>query len=105
MTKQRKVYAQIAVGCLLISAWLFWAIAQADEVVFVDPWNARARLILVPEPAPRVTIIRPRATYQEPVDHCATKAQSESFCRGAVWCICANQEEEDGNQEEEKTGI
>lgn len=103
--KIRTVYAQIALGCFLVALFLGWSISQADEIVFVDPWNARARLILVPERQPPTIIIRPRATYQEAVDHCATPAQSESFCRGAVWCVCWNQEEKDGNQEEEKTGI
>jgi hypothetical protein len=101
----RKTAIWIAVGSLSIAVLLGYCAAQADELVFVDPWHARARLFVVPERQPPTIIIRPRVLYQEPVDHCKTKAQSESFCRGAAWCICWNQEEEDGNEEEEKAGV
>jgi len=90
---------------LAITTLSFCHQVRGDELVFVDPWFPRARLLIVPDRQPRTIIIRPRPSYQAPVDHCATKAQSESFCRGAAWCICWNQEKEDGNEKEEKTGV
>jgi hypothetical protein len=90
---------------LTITTLAFCHQARGDELLFVDPWFPRARLLIVPERQPRTIIIRPRAPRQAPVDHCKTKAQSESFCRGAAWCICWNQEEEDGNEEKEKAGV
>ncbi len=36
MTKQRRVYAQIALGCFLVAAFFGWSLAQAQETPIID---------------------------------------------------------------------
>lgn len=96
MTNKQKKYGLIAFILIALAVALLVAPVWADQVRFVDPWNARARLVIIPE-QPRIEIVveRPRATYVEPVDYCSTKARRESFCRGSTWCVCQDSDQPD----------
>ena len=95
MTTKQKKYGLIALVLIALAVALMFAPAWADQVRFFDPWNARARLVIVPAPPRAETVIvRPRATYVEPVDHCSTKARRESFCQGSTWCVCQSDDDE-----------
>lgn len=89
MTRKQKKYGLIAFFLIALAVALLVAPVWADQVRFFDPWNARARLVIIPErKAPELVVERPRSTYVEPVDHCSTKARRESFCQGSAWCVC-----------------
>ena len=58
---KRKVYAQLALGCLLVALFLGWTIAQAGEptIRFYDPWWPRARLVIIEDVDAPVIVDRP----------------------------------------------
>tara|TARA_R110002126_G_scaffold192675_2_gene340956 strand:- start:181 stop:519 length:339 start_codon:yes stop_codon:yes gene_type:complete len=102
VTRKQKKYGLIAIFLLAVALVMMLAPVWADQVRFVDPWNARARLVIVQE-HPRIELVveRPRATYTEPVDHCSTKARRESFCQGSTWCVCQDDQLDDDQPPDE----
>jgi hypothetical protein len=107
----RKTAIWIAVGSITIAVLLGWCAAQADELVFVDPWNARARLIIVPERQVETIIIRTErrlGVYQEKIVDTAVNDGKHRLVR--AYCeirpaMCSAKGEEDGNQEKEAAGV
>jgi hypothetical protein len=105
----RKTAIWIAVGSLAIAALLGYCAAQADELVFVDPWNARARLLIVPER--QVIVIRTErrlGVYQEEIVDTAVNDGKHRLVR--AYCeirpaMCSAKGEEDVNEKEEAAGV